>query len=254
MKRWWMKRLGYLRDRRWGGLLFGLLLGLAAIVALLPSLSLRSAPLIAQEAIAQGTAPSPTAPIPSPATTPLDPARIPAVPIDPTAPLPRDPAPPVSTAPPAPLEGTYTDPAGRFKVGILKDYKSTPLAGAVLIESPNGNVAYTVVPQSQPLGAPIGLAAGYDNSESLAKVATTVFQRGEGFQPGQPRMESGGGAVMNWTGSLTIAGTTQPMQGVILVRPSSRHVLLLLVAATKVGEAQIPSAIAALAPSLEPIQ
>ena len=251
-----MKRFGHSHDRRWGGLLFALLLGLAAIVAMSPSLPLRSAPLIAQEAIAQETAPapSPTSPLPSPATTPLDPARIPAVPIDPAAPLSSDPAPPVSTAPPAPLEGTYTDPAGRFKVGILKDYKSTPLAGAVLFESPNGNVAYTVVPQSQPLGAPIGLAAGYDNSESLAKVATAVFQRGEGFQPGQPRMESGGGAVMNWTGSLTIAQTAQPMQGVILVRPSSRHVLLLLVAATKVGESQIPSTIAALAPSLEPIQ
>ena len=138
-----MKRFGHARDRRWGGLLFSLLLGLAAIVAVSPALPLRSAPSpLAPPLIAQGTTPppSPTAPIPSPATTPLDPTRIPAVPIDPTAPLPSDPAPPVSTAPPAPLEGIYTDPAGRFKVGHLKGYKSTLLAGATLAKLPRSRL------------------------------------------------------------------------------------------------------------------
>jgi hypothetical protein len=152
------------------------------------------------------------------------------------------------------LGGTFTDPAGRFKVGILKDFKVSPLSGSVLIEAPDGNLAYTVVPQLQPLGNPIGLIAAYDNSESLAKIATTVFQRGEGFQPAPARSEAGGGAVMDWTGALTIGGSSQPVQGVILVRPTTQNILLLLIAATEASEAQVPSALAALANSLEPLQ
>jgi hypothetical protein len=136
----------------------------------------------------------------------------------------------------------------------LKNYKVTPLSGSVLIEAPNGAIAYTVVPQSQPLGNPIGLIAGYDNSEGLAKIATTVFQRGEGFQPAPARLEAGGGAVMDWTGALTIGGTTQPVRGVILIRPTSQYLLLLLIAATQSGEAEVPSALSALASSLEPLQ
>lgn len=190
---------------------------------------------------------------PAPPAPPSAPAPFPPVPIPPatsTAP----PAPPASTAPPAELSGTYADPAGRFKVGVLKNFKAIPLSGSVLIEAPDGNLAYTVVPQSQPLGNPIGLVAGYDNSESLAKIATTVFQRGEGFQPAPARLEAGGGAVMDWTGGLTIGGSSQPMRGAVLVRPTTQNILLLLIAATEAGEAQIPSALSALATSLEPFQ
>lgn len=206
---------------------------------------------------AQAQSPKPT-PTQSPRSTPTapvappSPAPFPPVPIPPT--VSPQPAAPASTAPPAELGGTYTDPNRRFQVGILKNYKVTPLAGSVLIEAPNGAIAYTIVPQSQPLGNPIGLIAGYDNSEGLAKIATTVFQRGEGFQPSPARLEAGGGAVMDWTGALTIGGNPQPVRGVILIRPSSQYILLLLIAATQSGEAQVPSALSALAASLGPMQ
>ncbi len=136
-------------------------------------------------------------------------------------------------------------------MGVLKDFKVNPLAGSVLIESADGNLAYAVVTQSQPLGTPIGLSAGYDNSESLAKIARSVFQRGEGFQPGPPRSESGGGAVIDWTGTLTIAGTSQPVGGTILVRPSAKDILLLIITATQAGSNQLPGALSALASSLQ---
>lgn len=191
------------------------------------------------------TSPTQTTPAPVPNQT-----NIPAVPVSPSL-LPPPPSGPASTAAPLPLGGTYEDPAGRFKVGVLKDFKVSPLAGSVLIESQDGNLAYAVVTQSQPLGASIGLSAGYDNSESLAKVARAVFQRGEGFQPGVPRSESGGGALMDWTGTLTIAGTSQPVGGAILVRPSARNILLLIITATQAGAKQLPGALSALANSLQ---
>jgi hypothetical protein len=172
------------------------------------------------------------------------------IPVSPSI-VPAPPAPPASNAKPAELSSTYQDAIGRFKVGILKNYTVTPMAGSILVEAPDGNLAYSVIPQSQPLGNPIGLSTGYDNSESLAKIATAAFQRGEGFQPGPPQPEAGGGAIMNWTGDLTIAGKTQPVGGVVLMRPSSKMILLLVVTATQAGADRIPAAVAALANNLE---
>jgi hypothetical protein len=180
------------------------------------------------------------------------PAGLPQVPLT----LPKDiptapPVLPASIAPPTPLEGNYQDPAGRFQVGILKGYRVSPLAGSVLLEAADGNLAYTVVAQSQPVGTPVGLSpAGLEN-ETLLKIATTVFQRGEGFQPGNIRLETGGGVVINWTGSLTIAGNSQPIGGIILVRSSPKIILLLLIAATQTGTNRLPGAISALANSLQ---
>jgi len=196
-------------------------------------------------AIAQ--TPEPTPPVPTNPDQPL-----PQVPVAPSA-IPAPSAPPASTAAPLPLSGNYQDPAGRFKVGVLAGYRVTPLAGSVIIEAPDGSVAYSVVAKAQPLGNPIGLITGYDNSESLAKVAIAEFQRGEGFQPGSPRLESEGGAVMDWQGSLTIGNQAQPMSGTILVRPNPQTVLLLMIAATETGQSQLPNALSALATSLEPL-
>lgn len=184
----------------------------------------------------------------SPSPTPTDPPASAPATLPPPPPVPT--APPASTAPPLPIEGYYQDTAGRFKVGILKGYKVSPLAGSVLVESPDGNLAYSVVAQSQPTGNPIGLVPG-SNSDSLARVATTVFQRGEGFQPGPPAPEAGGGVVINWTGTLTIGGNSQPVGGVILVRPDPKTILLLLVTATQAGAGQVPGAVSALASSLQ---
>ncbi|MBF2026650.1 MAG: hypothetical protein IGS48_07775 [Oscillatoriales cyanobacterium C42_A2020_001] len=230
-----------------------LLIWSLGILSLIAIALIHTSPTHLSPAIAQTPKPTPASPSPSPAPSTPAPAPFPPVPVTPSA-LPTPPAPPASDAPPSTLGGTYQDPARCFKVGILENYKVSPLAGSVLIEAPDGNLAYTVVPQSQPLGNPVGLIAGYDNSESLAKIATTVVQRGEGFQPAPARSEAGGGAVMDWTGSLTIGGNAQPMRGVILVRPSSQTILLLLIAATEAGQDRIPGALSALANSLEATQ
>jgi len=187
----------------------------------------------------------------SPAPSPTSSASpVPTAPNSPISPIPpASVLPPASTVPPLPLSGDYRDPSGRFRVGILTDFKVSPLAGSVLVEATDGNLAYSVVTQSQP-SVPIGLSTA-DNGEGLAKVATTVFQRGEGFQPGSPQLEAGGGVVINWTGSLTIGGNAQPMGGVILVRPSPKTIGLLLIAATQDGAGKVPAALSALASSLQ---
>ncbi len=234
-------------------------LGMISAIALIfsgyhprqPSASILQVP---DAAIAQTANPSPTS---SPATpvappaAPVSPPSLPAIPVNPSGAASF--APPASTAPPLPMGSIYQDPSGRYRVGILQDYKVSPLAGSVLVESADSTLAYIVVPQSQPLGNPIGLNAGYDNSESLAKIAIAAFQRGEGFQPAPAQLEEGGGAVMNWSGTLTLGGNTQPMSGVILARPSSKHILLLLIAATQAGADRVPGAVSALANSLEPL-
>ncbi len=206
--------------------------------------------------LAQSPPPSPS-PLPSLAPTASTPLRLSPSPLPSRSPTlsipltpPPPPAPPASTAVPLPLGGDYQDPAGRFKIGILKDYKVSPLAGSVLVEAPDGRLAYSVVAQAQPATAPIGLS--FDgNQEGLARVATAVFQRGEGFQPGTPQIESGGGIVMNWTGTLTIGGTPQPVGGVVIVRPTPKQILLLLIAATQTGANQVPGAVSALASTLQ---
>lgn len=157
--------------------------------------------------------------------------------------------PPASSAPPATLEvNPYTDSDRRFQVGVLRSHKPSPLAGTVLVEAPDGNLAYTVIAQAQP-SSPVGLTPGFD-TEALSQVASSIFQRGESFQPGSAQPEAGGGIVLNWTGNLTIGGKTQPVGGVILVRPNARQVLLLLIAATDAGKERVPAALSALANSL----
>jgi hypothetical protein len=59
---------------------------------------------------------------------------------------------------------------------------------------------------------------------------------------------------MDWTGSLTIGGQTQPMNGVILVKTGGlNRALLLLIAATEAGTEKVPGALSALSDSLQPI-
>jgi hypothetical protein len=123
------------------------------------------------------------------------------------------------------------------------------MAGSVLIESPDGHLAYSVLAQVQPPN-PVGGKASTD-SEGLARIATTLLQRGEGFQPGLPQPEAGGGITLNWTGTLTIGGNVQPVGGTILVRPFPKQILLLLITATQTGGEQVPGAVAALANSLQ---
>jgi hypothetical protein len=199
----------------------------------IPSVSPTSSPIIDPEA------PSPTPLVPTPSATPtLPPASI--------APPPPLPLPAVT---PLPLSGMYQDAGNRFKVGILKGYNLTSLASSVLVEAPDGSLSYTVALQPQAL-----VNATLDSfraSDSLTQSAQTFFQRGEGFKPGFAQPIAPSGIQLEWTGALTIAGKTQPISGVILARAAGQDALLLLIAATETGKAQLPNAIVALANSFE---
>ncbi|MBE9030073.1 hypothetical protein IQ266_10070 [filamentous cyanobacterium LEGE 11480] len=184
--------------------------------------------------------PSPTA-VPSPGASPLPlPGGLPTQ----TFPL-APPVTPIPAAKPLPTAGEFSDPSGRFRIAILEDYRVSSIGDAVLIENKTGALAYTALAQP----ATGGLLA----PENLAEIAKTVFQRGEGFQAGSSQ-QIPGGAQLDWSGSLTIGGNTQPVNGVIIAKPTGTQVLLLLIAATESGANQVPNAAATLIDSFQAIQ
>jgi hypothetical protein len=187
-----------------------------------------------------GASPSPKA-SPSPNASPT---AIPNVSVPATGQPPLQPAP---VASPLPINGTYKDPNGRFQVGILRNFSVSPLAGSVLIEARDGNLAYTVLalPQSQ-----LGVSGGAIDNDALVKVAQTAFKQGEGFETGEARTIPGG-LQIDWVGNLTIAGNTQNVGGVILARPLKDNVALVLIAATEAGGDQVLGAASALGNSLQ---
>ncbi|WP_448573591.1 hypothetical protein [Trichothermofontia sp.] len=151
---------------------------------------------------------------------------------------------------PLPVTNTYIDANARFRVGILQGYRVSPLAGSVLIEAPDGVLAYTVI--VQPVQRPAFDSQPLDNF-ALAQVAQAALARGEGFaSTAIPVDLPRGGVQVNWSGRLTIAGQTQPVQGVILARQAGDDVLLLLIAGAQAGIAQIPNAVAALVDTFQP--
>lgn len=184
---------------------------------------------------------------PSPTVTPTAQPSVPAIPVSPTSPSLQPSLPAASTAPPLPINGTYRDPNGRYQIGILQDYKVSPIAGAVLIEAGDGNLAYTVLTQPQ---AQLGVAAGAIPNDALVRAAQNAFRQGEGFQTGEVRSIPGG-VQIDWTGTLTIAGRTQPVGGVILSRQVKDSVLLVLIAATEAGGDRVLGATSALLNSLQ---
>jgi hypothetical protein len=117
----------------------------------------------------------------------------------------------------------------------LRDYKVSPLAGTVLIESPDGNLAYSVLAQPQ---SQLGVVDSIIPNEALVTAAQNAFRQGEGFQTGEVRSIPGG-VQIDWTGNLTIAGATQPVGGVILARQANNSVLLVLIAATEAGGSRV---------------
>jgi hypothetical protein len=199
------------------------------------------------------------APTESPSPNSVNPAppEVPDLPNTPATPVPTPnatptvlPAPPQPTATPLPLSSNYQDPGGRFKVGILQGYQVSPLAGSVLVEAPDGSLSYTIVVQPQAFTTLVGNDAVLVNA-TLEQIARTVFQRGEGFQAGVAQPAAPEGIQMEWTGTLTIAGNPQPIGGVVLARRAGNDALLLLIAATQSGSAQVPGAIVALTNSLQ---
>ena len=183
-------------------------------------------------------------------SAPIVPA-IPTVPLTPVSPLPIVPIVPASLAPPLAVSGDYKDPNKRFKIAILQGYTVSPLAGSALIESRDGSLAYTVLVRSQgELALQNGTLTGIN--DALAKIAQTAFQQGEGFQTG-PWQAIQNGIKLDWTGRLTIAGKSQPVSGVILVRQLQTDVAMILIAATESAGGQVPGAVAALVDSLQPL-
>lgn len=262
-------------------------IGVSALVliasARLPSLSPTTAlpvsipPGVAQETPALSpppppeVAPAPDTPVTSPPlaepTEPINPEAIVSPVPEPTASPPDNrEAQPATNLPPLPLPtpaaevpnltplrvtNTYIDANARFRIGIVQGYRVSPLAGSVLIEAPDGTLAYTVV--MQPLQR-----AAFDNQPldnfALAQVAQAAFARGEGFtSTAIPVDLPTGGVQVNWSGTLTIAGQTQPVQGVILARQTGNDVLLLLIAGAQAGIAQVPNAVAALVDTFQPL-
>jgi hypothetical protein len=188
-----------------------------------------------------GVSPTPTV---SPIASPTPPVPGVLVPIAIPSPPPLVPLAPA--APPLPTAGEYKDGAGEFRVATLKGFAITPMAGTFMAESADGSLAYTVL--SQQLS---GTAAF--NDDYLVELAKAAFGRGEGFAMG-PRQPIPGGLKLDWTGSLTIGGQTQPMNGVILVKTGGlNRALLLLIAATEAGTNKVPGALSALSDSLQPI-
>ena len=195
---------------------------------------------------------SPIDPIPGSRTDPPKSTPSPTPSVTPSAlPTPVSPLMPSliipNTAPPLPIAGKHTDPAKRFEIGLLQGYQVTPLGDSVLIESPDGRLAYTVLSQT---AGQLGLLSGSVTLDNLAQIARNALQRGEGFQSEAPQSIVNG-IQMNWTGQLTIGGKTQPVKGIIMAKPGNNSVLLLTIAATEVGAADLPGAIAALGESLQ---
>ncbi len=225
---------------------------------LAPTVAQAEPPIVTPTALPASPATPPTAtpsvrptvsvsPTPSATIVPA----IPTVPLVPVSPAPVVPIVPASIAPALPVSGDYKDPNGRFKIALLKDYGVSPLAGSALIESKDGSLAYTVLVRSQSELALQNSNATLIN-DALAKIAQTAFQQGEGFQLGQWQAIPSG-IKLDWTGSLTIAGKSQPVSGVILVRQLPKDVAMILIAATETGAGQVPGAISALVDSLQPL-
>ncbi|MEC4895635.1 MAG: hypothetical protein SAL07_20845 [Oscillatoria sp. PMC 1051.18] len=198
------------------------------------------------------TTPSPVAsPEPEPEVTPspvASPEPEPEVTPSPVAsPEPEpEPAAVEILVPVLPLAGEpYLDPAQRFQVGIIEGFSVTSLAGSPLIESPDGNLAYTVVVRSR----------AFDNNLSdaaLAQIAVDTFEQGEGFIPGEFQ-SIGDGVVISWAGSLTLRGNTQPISGLILSRQVPGNVLVMLISATEEGQDEVEAVLSTVANSLQSI-
>lgn len=187
---------------------------------------------------AQTVAPEETPPIqPTPTET------------NPTSALPTSPDIPTVTLPDPSLslaEEEYEDPSNRFSVGVLADYQVSSFRGVPLVESPDGNLAYTVVVEPVLPAQPLSPA-------ELGEFAMDAFAHGEGFDPTALQQLDSGDLVIPWTGTLTQGRKTQPISGTILARQTSEQVLLLLISATEAQADQVDGVLATLFETLKPM-
>ncbi|WOD39013.1 hypothetical protein [Nodosilinea sp. E11] len=153
-------------------------------------------------------------------------------------------APPPELAPALPMvSGSFSDPQGRFQIGILEGFTVSSAAGSPLFQSTDGSLAYTVAVAPLP-------TADTPNA-ALMQAAQSTFGNGEGFVAGDVQPIPGGGVRINWAGRLSQGATPpQPITGKIFARQRGTEVFLLLVAATQAAEAQLSDAITALGSTL----
>ena len=137
---------------------------------------------------------------------------------------------------------TYKE--NRFEVGILAGYQQKVVSGVPVVESPDGNLAYTVVVKPQ-------VNTQQLDSETLARIAIDEFEKGEGFQPGQFRQSNAGEIALPWSASLTMGNNTQSLSGEVLARQRGRNVLLLLISATEAKAEDVPQVLQVLSNSLK---
>lgn len=153
---------------------------------------------------------------------------------------------------PLPIAGAHKDAAGRFEIGLVKGYQVSPLGDSILVEAPDGRLAYTVIAQS---AAQLGFLNGVAlTPENLAQVVRNTLGRGEGFQA-EIQQSIKDGIQMNWSGTLTIGGKLQPVKGVVIAKPAptTNSIVILTIAATDSGTLDLPRAIGALGMSLQTI-
>lgn len=135
----------------------------------------------------------------------------------------------------------YQDPAQRFEIAILEGYKATSLGNNnFIIESPDGNLAYTVVVRPRATNNRL-------TDASLAQVAIDTFSSGEGFIAGQFQKDANNNVRIPWKGKLSLGRAQQSMSGMILTRQDDKKLLSLLVAATAAEADNVESIVNTLA-------
>ncbi|NET45192.1 hypothetical protein [Okeania sp. SIO2B3] len=139
---------------------------------------------------------------------------------------------------------SYKD--SQFEIGIIEGYQQKIIAGVPVFESPEGNLAYTVVVKPQ-----VNLQQ-LDN-QTLAIIAINEFARGESFQPQEFQIIKPGEITLPWSASLTINNKTQPINGIILARQIDRNVFLLLISATEAKAEKITQVLQVLSNSLKAV-
>jgi len=136
-------------------------------------------------------------------------------------------------------EGTYSE-ADRFEIGILEGYELTPTAGVPLIESPEGDLAYTVLWERQATNTPLPAPA-------LTQMAIDELEDGEGFQMQEIEASVLGAVLLSWSGTAK----DTPVAGKVLVRQANDAIVMLIVAGSGEGVDRVDAAMSALAETLK---
>lgn len=139
----------------------------------------------------------------------------------------------------------YTDPDNRFQVGILEDFNVKTIRDVLLIESSDGELAYTVGVQPRVVERELPPA-------TLAQISVEYFQRGEGFVPDTEQSLPNGNIVIPWEGTLTRGRNTQAISGKIFTKQAeNNNILMLMVSATEARRSEVDGVLQVLMPTLK---